>query len=93
MIYSTEKLVSENKDKIGADDVKTIETAISELKDAREKDDLEDLRAKVSKLQAESMKIGQAMYKNTGGSTGAPGEDAKPEDDGKTVDAEFKDKK
>jgi len=92
LIYSTEKLVSENKAKIDAADVEKIEEAIAAVKDAKEKDDLDDLRAKVQHLQTESMKIGQAMYKNTGGAPadGAAAEEA-PADD-KTVDAEFKEK-
>lgn len=92
LLYSTEKLVSENKGKIDAADVTKIEEALKELKEAREGDDLEALRAKIATVQQESMKIGQAMYKNTGGGDAAAPGGAAPEGDDKTVDAEFKDK-
>lgn len=96
LIYSTEKLVSENKEKLDAADVTTIEKAIADVKEAKEGEDLDSLRSKISKLQQESMKIGQAMYKNTGGAAGAgegSGKDtASSGGDDNTVDAEFKDK-
>ena len=89
MVYSTEKLVSENKEKIGAAEVEAVEKAVAELKEAREGEDVDVLRSKISAVQQESMKIGQAMYKNTGGDAAAPAGDAAPDN---TVDAEFKDK-
>jgi molecular chaperone DnaK len=95
LIYSTEKLVSENKEKLDAADVTTIEKAIADVKEAKDGDDLDSLRTKISKLQQESMKIGQAMYKNTGGAAAGEGsgkDTASSEGDDKTVDAEFKDK-
>ncbi len=95
LVYSTEKLVSENKAKLDAADITTVEKAIAELKEAREGDDLEVLRAKIQTVQAESMKIGQAMYKNAGSAeaaAGGAGGDAAGDAKDSTVDAEFKDK-
>ncbi len=93
LVYSTEKLVSENKAKLDAADIATVEKALAELKEAREGEDLEALRAKIQTVQAESMKIGQAMYKNAGAADAAAASGgAASEDKGNTVDAEFKDK-
>jgi molecular chaperone DnaK len=97
LIHSTEKLLSENKSKLDAADVTSLEKQIGELREAREKDDLTALRAKISAVQQESMKIGQAMYKNagagagSGSGSGAGAEGATPSDDS-VKDADFKDK-
>lgn len=47
LIYSTEKTVAENKDKVPSSTVQEVETAIAELKQALEKDDVEADRKSV----------------------------------------------
>jgi molecular chaperone DnaK len=59
LVYSTEKLLSENKDKIDADTTAKVEKAVADVKAAREAGELKDLREKLTALQQESMKIGQ----------------------------------
>ena len=96
LVYSTEKLLTENKDKIDASSTAAVEKAIADVKAAREAGELKDLRDKIQALQAESMKIGQAMYKNAGaagGAAGSPGAGAADEPAKENVvDADFKEK-
>lgn len=87
LIYSTEKSVTDNADKLDADTKAEIEKAIAEAKEVKDGDDLEALTEKKEALNQASLKIGQAIY----GSQSAEGEEEKKEDDS-TVDADFKEK-
>ena len=61
LIYSTEKSVSEYKDKLPQDVVDTINTAIVDLRASMETDNAEDIKAKTSALQQAAMKIGESL--------------------------------
>ncbi|MEO1253111.1 MAG: Hsp70 family protein, partial [Pseudomonadota bacterium] len=98
LVHSTEKNLEEYGEKLSDEDKKAIEDALSELKAALEKEDadLEDINAKSTTLAQATMKLGEAMYKEGAGQSGAegadPGEaaaeaDAKKDDD--VVDADF----
>ena len=104
LIYSTEKNLKDNGDKISESDKKNVEEAIAELKKAMEnEDDIEQINAKTESLAAASMKIGEAMYgaaadaeAAAAGATGpeqqqASGDSASASSDAKVVDGEFKD--
>ncbi len=100
LIYSTEKSLHEHKAKLDAATVTEVEKAVTDAREAMGKTaeaDVEDLKSKVTALQNAAMKIGQAIYKNTGGAApggaagGQPGADAGAKGDEK--EAEFKDKK
>lgn len=97
LIYSTEKNLQDNGDKISESDKKNVEEAIAELKKMMEnEDDIEKINEKTEGLAAASMKIGEAMY-GAAASSSSPGQqqtsggsgDAAP--DAKVVDGEFKD--
>merc|ERR1712046_213651 len=77
ILYSSEKTLQEYKDKITPEDVGAIETAIKELREAMEQEDLDMIKEKTNGLQGATMKIGESIYKDAGGSEG-----------GQTVDAE-----
>lgn len=95
LVYTTEKFLDENDEKL-PDDVKTeVRTDVDALKAILEKEDAsaEDLQAGVSKLGESSQKMGAAMYAAAeadaaaaGGSDGSTGE---ADDD--VVDAEIVD--
>jgi len=96
LIYSTEKSLKDNADKIGESDKKNVEDAIVDLQKAMEnEDDIEQINAKTEALAAASMKIGEAMY----GAEAAAGaeapeqaaDSAEAKSDAKVVDGEFKD--
>merc|ERR1712232_1414184 len=90
LIYSTEKSLTDNADKLDAKTKTEVEKAIAEAKEVKDSDDLENLTAKKEALSQASMKIGQAMYGNSGGEEGAEGGEEKKDDN--TVDADFKEK-
>ena len=73
LVHSAEKNVEDHKDKVSEDDVKAIEAAVAELKTALEGEDVEDIKAKTEALAQVSMKLGEAIYKET---QEAPGGDA-----------------
>ncbi|MEO8217744.1 MAG: molecular chaperone DnaK [Acidobacteriota bacterium] len=62
LVYSTEKMLNENREKISGSDVGTIETAISDARKAMEQGGLETLRTATDSLQKASHKIAEVMY-------------------------------
>lgn len=89
LIYSTEKNLADNKDKLDEATTTEVEKAVEEAKAVKDSDDLEELKSKSEALSKAAMKIGQAMYGKQEGGEGAEGDDKK---DGETVDADFKEK-
>ncbi|WP_375433465.1 molecular chaperone DnaK [uncultured Friedmanniella sp.] len=102
LVFRTEKLLSENADKI-TDEVRTpVEESLTEVKSALEGTDNDAVKAAVEKLNTTSAAVGQAMYAaaqaaQAPSEAGAPSEDAESngassaaaEDD--VVDAEIVD--
>jgi molecular chaperone DnaK len=102
LIYSTEKTLADNKDKVPDDVKKEVEEKIAEARKAKDSDNLEEITKAKDALQDSAMKVGQAVYgqqSKDGGPMGGPTEDHSHEEEGKkddeTVDADFteKDKK
>jgi molecular chaperone DnaK len=65
LVYSTEKFLGDNADKIPADGRGDVDTALADLKEALKPESgatPEDISAKTSKLSEESQKLGTAMY-------------------------------
>ncbi len=99
MIYSTEKTLSEHRDKIGDDDAKKIEDALEATKAAVKDGDATEINRTVENLTQASHKLAEAMYQSAGpdaegAQNGAdPGaadpNGAAPDED--VVDAEFVD--
>jgi molecular chaperone DnaK len=76
MAYQLEKLVKENKEKLGAETATKLEEAAKELHGVREKDDKAAIEAALKKAEEISYKAAEEMYKATGAAPGAPGADA-----------------
>ncbi len=98
LIYSTEKLLNENKDKLDEADVKTAEEAIKEAKEALDKDDINVLKGAIDKINNASHKIAEALYKKapTPGaqaSAAGAGTGEAEKKEGEVVDAEVVDDK
>ncbi len=94
-VYSTEKFLSENADKV-PDDIKTeVEADITEVKKALEGEDNDAISAAAAKLAASSQKMGTAMYENAAAEGSEPGPDAassgSADADDDVVDAEIVD--
>jgi molecular chaperone DnaK len=96
LAYQMEKLIRENKEKLGAETVKGIEEAIQNVHKVREKGTADEVKAAVEKLEQASHKAAEELYKTSGGPGAGPaGSDGQPKpEDGKkkddVVDAEFK---
>jgi molecular chaperone DnaK len=91
LAYQTERLISENGDKIEADDRQAAERAIADVRKALEGTDLEAISSAVAVLQTAAQKLGEQMYQAAPGADGAgptPTAEETPADDD-VVDAEF----
>lgn len=103
IIYTTEKTLNENKDKLTADDIRTVEDLLSPAKDAIKSGDSERIKKAAEDLTKASHNLAEILYKKSSQTTsqGAPGQEAgqqqaqqggdKRDDD--VVDAEFEDVK
>ncbi len=107
IIYTTEKTLNENKDKLTADDIRTVEDLLSPAKEAIKSGDSERIKKAAEDLTKASHNLAEILYKKSSQTTsqGAPGQEAgqeagqqqaqqgggKRDDD--VVDAEFEDVK
>ena len=101
LVYTAEKTLEENKDKIAAEDVTAVESAVAGVKSALEggEEDTSTLQAAVDALKQASQKLAEVMYQEAGqqppegAPTGAPAEEAPPSgetpSDTGAVDADF----
>ena len=101
MLYNTEKMLKEHREKISESDAKAVEEAIEETKKAMADGGIDRINQATSKLETASHKLAEAMYKSASASAsqaaptgaapqGEPAADgAKPKDN--VMDAEFVD--
>jgi molecular chaperone DnaK len=88
LIYSTEKSISENADKIPEADKKLLEADIAALKEALAGEDGDLIKTKTDALAQSAMKLGEVLYAQPEMDPGqSSSEGAKPEDG--VVDADF----
>jgi molecular chaperone DnaK len=66
LIYSVEKLIRDNRDKIPADEVTRAEQEIANTKKAMESDSLETIRAAIESLARASHRISEVLYRQAG---------------------------
>mmetsp|Transcript_32710 Transcript_32710/g.49293 ORF Transcript_32710/g.49293 Transcript_32710/m.49293 type:complete len:680 (+) Transcript_32710:70-2109(+) len=88
LIYSTEKSLTDNAEKLDADVKAEVEKAIAEAKEVKDGDDVDAIVEKKDALSQASLKIGQAIYGQQQGADG--GEEHKQDEN--TVDADFTEK-
>jgi molecular chaperone DnaK len=97
LVYSTEKTLAENKEKLSAAEIEPVEQALAAAKKALEGDDRAAIDAAASELTKAAHKLAEALYQKAGPAPGAaaPGEpEAGPKKgDGDVIDAEVVDKK
>jgi molecular chaperone DnaK len=99
LVYSTEKFVSENDDKLPTDGKERVKTAISDLKSALDGTDLDAVKTRHEALSKASQELGSALYEaqaeasageaSGAGAAGSTSSSAKAEED--VVDAEIVD--
>merc|ERR1712157_456397 len=96
LVYSTEKTLTDNKDKVSEEVTKEVQDAIEQAKQANSQD-LEDLKSKTDALNKAAMKVGQAIYGQNKEESTPPEDEKKEETAGdkkeETVDADYKEKK
>ncbi len=73
LLHSTEGQLKEHGDKLDATTKSSIESALADLKAVKDGDDLSAIKSKTEALSQVVMKLGEAMYKGTGGEAGAEG--------------------
>ncbi|MGB6545427.1 MAG: molecular chaperone DnaK [Candidatus Acidiferrales bacterium] len=104
-VYQIEKLLRENREKLGEADAKTVEEALEKAKSALAGGNLESMEAANKELESASHKVAEVLYSSAkgpgaGGASGAPGADSsaggqgsepKKPADGDVIDAEYVD--
>ena len=91
MVYTAEKALKENGDKVGDDIKKDVEDKIGDLRKAREGDDIATIKSASEALSTSMQKIGETMAKNAEAAGPAPAGPETPPEAGAT-DAEFTEK-
>ena len=101
LVYSVEKLLKENRDKIPEADAKNIEGALEEAKNAIKAGDLSRINPAIDRLTTASHKLAEQMYRQTTASGSTPGagpsastgggNSAKAKGEGEVIDAEVVD--
>jgi molecular chaperone DnaK len=94
LVYSTEKFLTDNADKVPADVRDEVTAAVTEVKAALEADDVDAITRTAEALATVSQKMGQAMYAATaesGDAGGSAGDGGHSDSDDDVVDAEIVD--
>jgi molecular chaperone DnaK len=77
LVYSTEKTLKENEDKLSADEKEKIKAAVDKVKKAMEGDDTAAIKSAIEELTQASHKLAEAIYAKTaqqqGQAAGGPG--------------------
>ncbi len=96
LVYQTEKLLAEQKDKLPAAEREAVEREIKAARESLDKDDPVVLRAAFERLQGSMHRLAEVMYKSQGASPGdapppQPEEQRAEGAKGDVIDAEFED--
>jgi len=90
LVYSVEKLLREQGDKLPAEERGTVEAAVAQVKHALEGDDDAALDKAMESLQAQAHKLSEKIYQQAGAPENQPGPAPGPEKaEGGAVDADF----
>ncbi|MEV8100005.1 molecular chaperone DnaK [Kitasatospora sp. NPDC085879] len=91
LVYSTEKLIADNADKIPTDVKSEVETALADLKEKLKGDDTAAIRTATERTATAAQKIGAALYSQAGGPQAAAGTGPTQGGEEEVVDAEIVD--
>jgi len=99
LVYNTEKMLNENREKIPVSDIKPIEDALAEAKEALKSEDMDKIRRAVETLTKASHRLAEVMYRQAKEkqAPGTPPDAGEPQaksgaaPEGEVVDAEFED--
>ncbi|MFE1786667.1 Hsp70 family protein, partial [Streptomyces sp. NPDC059506] len=73
LVYTTEKFLADNAEKVPAELKTEVEAAVSDLKEKLKGEDTAAIREATEKVAATSQKLGSALYANAQGEAGAEG--------------------
>lgn len=90
-MYSTEKVLSENRDKISAQTVSNLESSISNLKTKLESKNVSELQAAFDEMVKASHKMSEEMYKSAGEAYSQQNTESQNSDPNEPVEATFED--
>jgi molecular chaperone DnaK len=98
LVYSTEKLLKDNADKITGSAKSDIETALKEAKEVVQGEDFDSMKRHFDKLTALSHKVAEEMYKASSQAGGpaagkAPGDGGSAKKDDEPIEAEYREEK
>ncbi|MBI5166444.1 MAG: molecular chaperone DnaK [candidate division NC10 bacterium] len=94
LVYTTEKMLNENREKIPVADIKPIEDAIAGAKEALKSEETSRIKQAMDQLTRASHRMAEVMYKQAQARQQAPGADTGGRAGGaesEVVDAEFED--
>ena len=82
MLYTTEKMLKENVEKVKAEDKAAVEAKMEALKAVKDGEDIEAIKKAADELATEAQKVGAALYQTRPETeaTAAPSEEPKPEE-------------
>ncbi|MFI5169660.1 MAG: Hsp70 family protein, partial [Vicinamibacterales bacterium] len=96
LVYTTEKTLTENREKLAATDVEPVEQALAATRKALEGVDRAAIESAAAELTKASHKMAEALYRQASTAPGGappPADDATKKNDGDVIDAEVVDKK
>jgi molecular chaperone DnaK len=100
LIYNTEKILREHRDKLSAGDISSLEDAIAEGKKAIQSDSKEQMESAMNRITQASYKMAELLYRSQAGAGAPPpppgghsGPEASPgqKPEGQVIDAEYED--
>jgi molecular chaperone DnaK len=92
LVYQTEKLLSENRDKLPSGEVEAVESELATAKEALDTDEVDQLKAAFDSLTQASHKLAQAAYQDGDAAAdgGTPADGGATDDgDDDVIDAEY----
>ncbi len=91
LIYTAEKTLKDNKDKVSADATKVIEEKVVELKKVKEGSDVAAIKTATETLSQELQKVGQELYKQQPAPEAKKGEEQPPKDEKEPTEGPIRD--
>jgi molecular chaperone DnaK len=93
LLYSTEKFLKDNEDKVDASDKASVESALEQLRSALKEEDTAAIESAIESVTQASQKLSEAMYQAAAGEQETAGAQAHQQQGGEsgdeTVEAEF----
>ena len=76
LIYGTEKTLNDSRDKVGADEARSVESILSSAREAVSSGDVGRMRSSLDEVTKASHKLAETLYKQTTGGPQGPGQQA-----------------